>query len=123
MGAPVNSNLLDLYRTMRRIRTFEERVGELLAVVVGLVGLVGVDEQERRRGALDEPLVGARRLGEERLGVLLLPWLSGRRRVSLESAREAPALGEEAAVGHGRGAEDSISVSRSRRISCQGPLP
>jgi TPP-dependent pyruvate/acetoin dehydrogenase alpha subunit len=29
MGAPVNSNLLDLYRTMRRIRTFEERVGEL----------------------------------------------------------------------------------------------
>jgi TPP-dependent pyruvate/acetoin dehydrogenase alpha subunit len=29
MGAPVNSNLVDLYRTMRRIRTFEERVGEL----------------------------------------------------------------------------------------------
>jgi acetoin:2,6-dichlorophenolindophenol oxidoreductase subunit alpha len=29
VGAPVNSNLLELYRTMRRIRTFEERVGEL----------------------------------------------------------------------------------------------
>jgi pyruvate dehydrogenase E1 component alpha subunit len=26
---PSNSNLLELYRTMRRIRTFEERVGEL----------------------------------------------------------------------------------------------
>ncbi|ASQ02570.1 thiamine pyrophosphate-dependent dehydrogenase E1 component subunit alpha [Sinorhizobium meliloti WSM1022] len=29
MDAPVNTNLLELYRTMRRIRTFEERVGEL----------------------------------------------------------------------------------------------
>lgn len=29
MTAPSNTNLLDLYRTMRRIRTFEERVGEL----------------------------------------------------------------------------------------------
>lgn len=29
MNAPVNTNLLELYRTMRRIRTFEERVGEL----------------------------------------------------------------------------------------------
>lgn len=26
-------------------------------------------------------------------------------------------------VGHGRGAEDSISVNKSRRSSCQGPLP
>jgi acetoin:2,6-dichlorophenolindophenol oxidoreductase subunit alpha len=29
VDAPVNTNLLELYRTMRRIRTFEERVGEL----------------------------------------------------------------------------------------------
>ncbi|MFB2553138.1 thiamine pyrophosphate-dependent dehydrogenase E1 component subunit alpha [Ensifer soli] len=29
MTGPVNSNLFELYRTMRRIRTFEERVGEL----------------------------------------------------------------------------------------------
>lgn len=29
MQNPSNSNLLELYRTMRRIRTFEERVGEL----------------------------------------------------------------------------------------------
>lgn len=29
MNGPVNSNLSELYRTMRRIRTFEERVGEL----------------------------------------------------------------------------------------------
>jgi len=29
VNTPVNPDLLDLYRTMRRIRTFEERVGEL----------------------------------------------------------------------------------------------